>query len=332
MDGRASASSTRRFTSDRSTQVARDHPGGDLRSEWLCRRRAASPAARSSESGACRGHLAIAGRESRVFRSRAPLAVDRPGLRVRAPQRDGRAGGGLPLRASWLRGGRGAGVARRGDSRHRPLGRFSFEERRLLREVLRARPSRLLAPAGLRLRPAGALPRRDRLLARDRLARLLRPGGDPPPHHPRRATAFFAYGIDGHRHLPEIVESLSAIGEPAVGRIIFQTHSAPLVRGIFVTATVPLRAEMSKEKLKKVFEAAYGNEFFVRLVDGSPDVAVVKGTNFADIGVAVEGNVAKVFVAIDNLVKGAAGQAIQAMNILFGLPEPTGLKMSGVYP
>ena len=70
----------------------------------------------------------------------------------------------------------------------------------------------------------------------------------------------------------------------------------------------------------------------MRLVDGSPDVAVVKGTNFADIGVAVEGNVAKVFVAIDNLVKGAAGQAIQAMNILFGLPEPTGLKMTGVFP
>jgi N-acetyl-gamma-glutamyl-phosphate/LysW-gamma-L-alpha-aminoadipyl-6-phosphate reductase len=154
----------------------------------------------------------------------------------------------------------------------------------------------------------------------------------PTTHHPRRAAAFFAYGIDGHRHLPEIVESLSAIGEPAVGRIIFQTHSAPLVRGIFVTATVPLRAEMSKEKLRKVFEAAYENEFFVRLVDGSPDVAVVKGTNFADIGVAVEGNVAKVFVAIDNLVKGAAGQAIQAMNILFGLPEPTGLKMTGVFP
>ena len=68
------------------------------------------------------------------------------------------------------------------------------------------------------------------------------------------------------------------------------------------------------------------------MVDGSPDVAAVKGTNFADIGVAVSGDVARVFVAIDNLVKGAAGQAIQAMNILFDLPEPTGLKMTGVFP
>ena len=154
----------------------------------------------------------------------------------------------------------------------------------------------------------------------------------PTTHHPRRAAAFFAYGIDGHRHLPEIEESLSAIGMPAQGRIVFQTHSAPLVRGIFVTAAVPLTRTMDTAALKAVYQETYGSEFFVRLVDGSPDVAAVKGTNFADVGVASHGNVAKVFVAIDNLVKGAAGQAIQAMNIMFGLPEPTGLKMTGVFP
>jgi len=154
----------------------------------------------------------------------------------------------------------------------------------------------------------------------------------PTTHHPRRAAAFFAYGIDGHRHLPEIEESLSAVGEPASGRIVFQTHSAPLVRGIFATAVVPISKPLGKAELKQIFEEAYGNEFFVRLVEGSPDVAAVKGTNFADIGVAAQGNVAKVFVAIDNLVKGAAGQAIQAMNIMFGIPEPTGLKMTGVFP
>ena len=154
----------------------------------------------------------------------------------------------------------------------------------------------------------------------------------PTTHHPRRASAFFAYQIDGHRHLPEIEESLSAIGQPAAGRVIFQTHSAPLVRGIFATCVVPLARPMDKQALQDLYREAYGNEFFVRLVDGSPDVAAVKGTNFADIGVSVQGNVAKVFVAIDNLVKGAAGQAIQAMNIMFGLPEPTGLKMTGVFP
>jgi N-acetyl-gamma-glutamyl-phosphate/LysW-gamma-L-alpha-aminoadipyl-6-phosphate reductase len=156
----------------------------------------------------------------------------------------------------------------------------------------------------------------------------------PTTHHPRRASAFFAYAIDGHRHLPEIEESLSAIGSPAAGRIVFQTHSAPLVRGIFATAAIPLKSPMDKAALGELFRKAYEHEFFVRLTDGSPDVAAVKGTNFADVGFAPSDDrrVAKVFVAIDNLVKGAAGQAIQAMNILFDLPEPTGLKMTGVFP
>jgi N-acetyl-gamma-glutamyl-phosphate reductase common form len=154
----------------------------------------------------------------------------------------------------------------------------------------------------------------------------------PTTHHPRRASAFFAYATDGHRHLPEIEESLSAVGPPAKGRLVFQTHSAPLVRGIFVTATVPLARALAVEELRRTYERAYGREFFVRLVGGSPDVAAVKGTNFADLGLAVDGSVAKVFVALDNLVKGAAGQAIQSMNLMFGLPEPTGLKMTGVFP
>jgi N-acetyl-gamma-glutamyl-phosphate reductase common form len=159
-------------------------------------------------------------------------------------------------------------------------------------------------------------------------------GASPSPttHHPRRAAAFFAYGLEGHRHLPEIEESLSAIGPPAAGRIVFQTHSAPLVRGIFVTATVPMREPLEGAALRALYDRAYAEEFFVRLVEGSPDVAAVKGTNFADVGVAGGGPVARVFVAIDNLVKGAAGQAIQAMNIMFGLPEAAGLKMTGVFP
>ena len=154
----------------------------------------------------------------------------------------------------------------------------------------------------------------------------------PTTHHPRRASAFFAYSIEGHRHLPEIEESLSAVGSPAAGRIVFQTHSAPLVRGIFATAMVPLKRAMDRAALMEIYDEAYGSEFFIRMVEGSPDVAAVKGTNFADIGVASRGETAEVFVAIDNLVKGAAGQAIQAMNIMFGIPEATGLKMSGVFP
>lgn len=154
----------------------------------------------------------------------------------------------------------------------------------------------------------------------------------PTTHHPRRAGAFFAYGLDGHRHQPEIEESLSAVGAGAAGRLVFQVHSAPLVRGIFVTASVPLASPLDREGLLEVFEEAYGQEFFIRLVDGSPDVGAVRGTNFADIGVAASGDVARVFVAIDNLVKGAAGQAIQAMNLMFGLPESAGLKLTGSFP
>src|SRR5262249_59846323 len=154
----------------------------------------------------------------------------------------------------------------------------------------------------------------------------------PTTHHPRRASAFFAYQIDGHRHLPEIEESLSAIGSPAAGRVVFQTHSAPLVRGIFATCTVPLSQACDRADLKDLYREAYENEFFVRLVEGSPDVAVVKGTNFADIGVAAQGSVAKVFIAIDNLVKGAAGPGLQALNIMFRLPEPPGFRVAGGFP
>jgi N-acetyl-gamma-glutamyl-phosphate reductase common form len=151
-------------------------------------------------------------------------------------------------------------------------------------------------------------------------------------HHPRRAGAFFAYSIEGHRHLPEIEQALSAVGKPAAGRVVFQTHSSPLVRGIFATASVPLAGAMDTAALRALYEEAYGKEFFVRLVEGSPDVAAVRGTNFADVGVAADGDHAKVFTVVDNLVKGAAGQAIQAMNLMFGLEESAGLRLSGVFP
>jgi N-acetyl-gamma-glutamyl-phosphate reductase len=151
-------------------------------------------------------------------------------------------------------------------------------------------------------------------------------------HHPRRSAAFFAYSLDGHRHLPEIEQSLSAIGAPAKGRVVFQTHSSPLVRGIFATASVPLGKSLDTAALRGVYQETYESEFFVRLVEGSPDVAAVRGTNFADVGVVADGGDAKVFVAIDNLVKGAAGQAIQAMNLMFGLEETAGLRLSGVFP
>ena len=89
---------------------------------------------------------------------------------------------------------------------------------------------------------------------------------------------------------------------------------------------------MSCDELGSLFREFYGNEFFVRLVEGSPDINWVKNTNFVDIGWAVSGDTAIVFVALDNLVKGAAGQAVQNMNLMFGIEERKGLVLAGSNP
>ena len=89
---------------------------------------------------------------------------------------------------------------------------------------------------------------------------------------------------------------------------------------------------MSQESVSDLIQEHYGNEFFVRTVKGSPDINWVKNTNFTDIGWAASGDTVIVFVALDNLVKGAAGQAVQNMNVMFGLEERTGLVFPGSNP
>ncbi|MBI4481885.1 MAG: N-acetyl-gamma-glutamyl-phosphate reductase [Acidobacteria bacterium] len=149
-------------------------------------------------------------------------------------------------------------------------------------------------------------------------------------HHPRRANSFFAYKAFQHQHLPEILQCLENGGRG--WDLVFQVHSAPMVRGIFASLYLSFQEEMTDQKLEAIFKKYYGNEFFVRLVEGSPDVNWVKHTNFADIGWAAQGRHAVIFVAIDNLVKGAAGQAVQNMNLMFGLDERTGLQIPGSHP
>lgn len=152
-------------------------------------------------------------------------------------------------------------------------------------------------------------------------------------HHPRRASAFLAYKPFRHQHVPEIRQCLRAAGAADVD-LVFQPHSAPLVRGIFATLYVTLPKAASEPDVRATFERAYGNEPFVRLVEGStsPDVTWVKNTNFADVGFAMEGRNLVVFVAIDNLVKGGAGQGVQSMNLMLGLEEKTGLVFAGSHP
>src|SRR3954447_19322141 len=110
------------------------------------------------------------------------------------------------------------------------------------------------------------------------------------------------------------------------------THSLPVARGIFASIYAESKRELAEADLRKIFADYYRESFFVRLVNGSPDINWVKTTNFCDIGLATRGKQIVVFSAIDNLVKGAAGQAVQNMNLMFGLEETTGLKLAGTNP
>jgi len=150
-------------------------------------------------------------------------------------------------------------------------------------------------------------------------------------HHPQRSTSFYAYKPFTHQHVPEIEQELRAIGEWN-NELIFMTHSLPVARGIFASIYCELRNEVSAADARAMYEDFYRDSFFVRFVDGSPDINWVKTTNFCDIGFASRGRQLVVFTAIDNLVKGAAGQAVQNMNLMFGLDEKTGLMLIGTNP
>ncbi len=150
-------------------------------------------------------------------------------------------------------------------------------------------------------------------------------------HHPQRMNSFYAYKPFTHQHVPEIEQELRAIGS-WTNELIFMTHSLPVARGIFASIYVELNDELSQRELQQLFAEFYRDSFFVRLVEGSPDINWVKTTNFCDLGFAARGRQAVVFSALDNLVKGAAGQAVQNMNLMFGLEEKTGLMLVGTNP
>jgi N-acetyl-gamma-glutamyl-phosphate reductase len=150
-------------------------------------------------------------------------------------------------------------------------------------------------------------------------------------HHPQRMNSFYAYKPFTHQHVPEIEQELEHIGD-WTNELVFMTHSLPVARGIFASIYTEAKREMTEDELRNIFADYYRPSFFVRLVNGSPDINWVKTTNFCDIGFAVRGKQIVVFSAIDNLVKGAAGQAVQNMNLMFGLNETTALKLVGTNP
>jgi len=150
-------------------------------------------------------------------------------------------------------------------------------------------------------------------------------------HHPQRSNSFYAYKPFTHQHVPEIEQELQHVGDWS-NELVFMTHSLPVSRGIFASIYAQLKSELSEDEVRALFADFYRESFFVRLVKGSPDINWVKTTNFCDLGFAVRGRQLVVFSALDNLVKGAAGQAVQNMNLMFGLDEKTGLMLTGGNP
>src|SRR5205814_7415309 len=132
-------------------------------------------------------------------------------------------------------------------------------------------------------------------------------------------------------HVSEIEQELRSVGNWN-NELIFMTHSLPVSRGIFASIYTETKNEISSADARAMFAEFYHDSFFVRLVEGSPDINWVKTTNFCDIGFAARRRQLVVFTAIDNLVKGAAGQAVQNMNLMFGFDEKTGLMLLGTNP
>ena len=136
---------------------------------------------------------------------------------------------------------------------------------------------------------------------------------------------FKAYGVTGHRHIPEI-EQLAGT------RIRFTPHLIPNARGIYATVHAPIKGE--GDKVKATLQEAYKDSVFVQIVDHIPATKHVEGTNRVDIAVEFDDHTGYAVISsvLDNLGKGAAGQAIQNMNLMAGLPEETGLPINGVWP
>ncbi|MCC8138542.1 MAG: N-acetyl-gamma-glutamyl-phosphate reductase [Clostridiales bacterium] len=144
-----------------------------------------------------------------------------------------------------------------------------------------------------------------------------------------------AYGVASHRHTPEIEEQLSyAAGKPVV--LNFTPHLVPMNRGILITAYASLTKKVSYEDVKAIYDRYYENEYFVRVLDKDvcPQTKWVEGSNFVDVNFKIDPRTNRVIMmgAMDNLVKGAAGQAVQNMNLLFGEDEAEGLRIAPMFP
>lgn len=153
-------------------------------------------------------------------------------------------------------------------------------------------------------------------------------------HHPERSGAVRSFAPTGHRHQAEMRQALGEF------ELHFSATAVELVRGVLCTAHVFLREALEEKDVWKLYRAAYGNERFIRLVKDRqgiyryPEPKILAGSNYCDVGFERDerSNRLVVISAIDNLMKGAAGTAVQAMNLMCGLPEETGLGFTGLHP
>ncbi|MCD1295489.1 N-acetyl-gamma-glutamyl-phosphate reductase [Methanocella sp. CWC-04] len=157
-------------------------------------------------------------------------------------------------------------------------------------------------------------------------------GQDPSPvtHYPNVAENVNPYNLTRHRHRAEIEQELKAFDESV--KTSFTPHIVPSTRGILTTAHIFVNQELTSDEVSAIYEEFYNGKYFVRM--NKPSLAAVRGSNFCDIAFEIDQGTDRIVVvsAIDNMVKGASGQAIQNMNIMFGLDERTGLWTGGLSP
>jgi N-acetyl-gamma-glutamyl-phosphate reductase len=163
--------------------------------------------------------------------------------------------------------------------------------------------------------------------------------GRPPKAHTTFCTVdedFSAYGLGTHRHTPEMEQTLARVGGLGADdvRVLFTPHLAPMVRGILATCYARPTGATSTAELLDLYKERYGSEAFVVVTDALPSTKATAGANTAHVTVRHDARTGYVvaLAAIDNLVKGASGQAVQCANIVAGLPETTGLPTVGLYP
>jgi N-acetyl-gamma-glutamyl-phosphate reductase len=145
---------------------------------------------------------------------------------------------------------------------------------------------------------------------------------------------FKAYKVAKHRHTSEIEQELSILASEDI-IVSFTPHLVPMKRGMLATIYADLNCQTTEDKILNIYKKFYADEYFVRILDEGkvPETKNVVGSNFVDIGITIDKRLNKIIItsAIDNLIKGSAGQAIQCLNILLGLNENTGLKNAGLY-